>query len=176
LKAALTIDHSSPARGLLRQMKIRIDPAFHGELKRLQSDATIRKSFFSQNGLSIDEVGRRLHDAGYLSERPSPAEVVDILAEILPAGVPPKELIGIPIRIAEVLIDGRERTQKEIQRALRFDTDRCICRDIRRLRSKTYGGLEVPVSKRRGKWFYKLTVADIAKVKALLPRCEEVAV
>jgi hypothetical protein len=80
------------------------------------------------------------------------------------------------VRIAEVLMDGRERTVGEIRRAMHLDLGRCICRDLRRLRGKTYGSLEMPVVKRGRKWFYRLTAADVERVRQYVPRDQEAEV
>lgn len=164
----IIIDDTTPIRGMLRRRKLRIEDASRGELRRLADDPSTRKSFFASRGMRVDEAGEAMFDAGYLVRRPSPAEVLDLLAELLPPVESKRQLTGVPVRIAELMMDGKRRTMSQIQTLLHV-SHRCICRDIRRLRGKTYGKLEMPVAKERGRWYYRFTPDDVLKAREIVP-------
>lgn len=166
-------DDMTPIRGMLRRRKLRIDGEFQGELRRLADDPSTRKSFFSERGMRVDEAGEAMFDGGWLERRPSPSEVLDLLETILPPSDAKRQLRGVPVRIAELMADGKKRTAAQIRSGVHVAHGSCLCRDIRRLRGKTYGRIEMPVTKERGRFYYQFTAADIVKAGDFIPPPEQ---
>lgn len=75
----LTIDSPQPILNLLRTAKLCIDPRFRGELTLHYENPGIRACYFSRNGATIDEFGELLLDRGYVTERPSERDVLELL-------------------------------------------------------------------------------------------------
>jgi hypothetical protein len=95
-----TIDEVSPLLSTLREVKILSTGPYAGELRRLKENAGIRMRYFSRSGLSIDAIGEVLYSRGYLTERPTEREVLDLLDELF-------STVTGPVRTAEE-IDGAE--------------------------------------------------------------------
>lgn len=74
-----------PIVTLIRKRRVQVDPRFRGELTPYHAVANIRASYFRRNGLTIDELGEVLLDSGFVAERPTEREVLDLLDRIFTA-------------------------------------------------------------------------------------------
>jgi len=75
----LAVDSIAPALAVLKKRRLCIDPMYAGECKRLFENAGVKINYFRRDGLTIDEAGEVLVDAGITVRRLDCREVLDLL-------------------------------------------------------------------------------------------------
>lgn len=121
MTVTLLHDDTRKVSAFLHAKRVRIDPAFGGELSRLFEDDRARRAYYGRKGMSVDEAGEALWDAGLLAQRPSPAEVLDLFAEMMqPVGA------DVCARVSSVDWEDME-AKRESRRKNRWRTYRCYC-------------------------------------------------
>ena len=74
------VDNLQPIAATLREIKLTIDPRFRGELEPHYQRPGIRRHYFdAKRGATIDEMGEILWSRGYLTDRPSERDLLDLL-------------------------------------------------------------------------------------------------
>lgn len=121
MTVTLLHDDARKVSAFLHTRRVRIDPAFGGELSRLFQDDRARRAYYGRKGMGVDEAGEALWDAGLVALRPSPAEVLDLFAEMMqPAGA------DVCARVSSVDWEEAE-AKRETRRKNRWRLFECFC-------------------------------------------------
>jgi hypothetical protein len=116
----LTIDDLKPVRQLLQHKRICIDPQYRGETARLAENRGVRMRYFAKQGLTIDELGEALWDAGFVAgDRPTCNDVLDFLEEFFAPTAPRTEAV-----ISKMALDVAEGNARKRRWRL-FDCPKC---------------------------------------------------
>lgn len=136
MSVTLLHDDTRKVSAFLHAKRVRIDPAFGGELSRLFEDDRARRAYYGRKGMLVDEAGEALWDAGLLATRPTPAEVLDLFATMME---PAADVRTVPV----LDVDWEDLEQKrETRRKNRWRLFECWCAKPKKIR---FAGDVLPV-------------------------------
>lgn len=136
MSVTLLHDDTRKVSALLHSRRVRIDPAYGGELTMLFEDERARRAYYGHKGMLVDEAGEAMWDAGLLAERPSPAEVLDLFTLMMQPGadVRTARVSGVDWESAEA--------KRETRRRNRWRLFECFCAKPKKVR---FAGDVLPV-------------------------------
>lgn len=123
----LACDDIREASRLIHKRRVRLDPRYRGELVTIFENPKTRMAYFGKRGLTIDELGEALWEAGIFHERPPERDVLELLDSLCTPGAVRVKVARSELR--SELADMQESLEIELQkrRKDRWRVFRCAC-------------------------------------------------
>lgn len=112
---------------LVHARRVSIDPLFRGELLRLFDNPRARMAYFSKHGLSVDDLGEAIWDAGMCVARPSPAEVLELLEQLFMPGVVRQAFGRSEVKAELSELQDEIQRELDVRRGNRWRSFECAC-------------------------------------------------
>lgn len=109
LSTVCRFDDVRDVLALIHAKRLRIDPAYAGEVSRLFENPGLRLNYQSANGLDVDSMAEALWDAGFTTRRMDCRETLDFLEMVFTPRLPVHKS---RVRVARAEIDPALRRAK----------------------------------------------------------------
>lgn len=123
----LQTDRTRDLARLVHAKRVRIDPQYRGELVRLFDNPKARMAYFSKHGLTVDQLGEAIWDAGLTNERPSCDEVLELLERLFTPGAVRTKIARSEVRDALTEMQDELTRELDKRRKDRWRQYRCGC-------------------------------------------------
>jgi hypothetical protein len=123
----LVCDDIREASRLIHKRRVRLDPRYRGELVTMFENPKARMAYFGKRGLTVDELGEALWEAGIFHERPPERDVLELLDSLCTPGAVRAKVARSEIR--SELADLQESLERELEvrRKNRWRVFECSC-------------------------------------------------